>query len=126
MTKDINDILNKPYVSKGEFKVPEGYFECLSQRIMDNIPEEKATAMKPTSKKVLFMPVRLKYAIAACLTGLIAIGGILTFTQKYNSESTAVAEPTVSQDIITDEYAQDCMDYAMVDEGDMYSFISEL
>lgn len=126
MTKDINNILNKPYVSKGEFKVPEGYFESLSQRIMDNIPEMKANKQKPVANKVLFMPARLKYAIAACLTGLVVIGGAFTIMQKNNAESTAVAEQSVSQDIITDQYAQDCMDYAMVDEGDMYSFISEL
>lgn len=126
MTKDISNILDRPYVSKGEFKVPEGYFENLSQRIMDNIPEETATSRKTASRMSISMPTRLKYAIAACLTGLVVIGGAFTFNANHNTQTTATAEPVASQEAITDEYAQECMEYAMVDEGDMYSFISEL
>ena len=69
---------------KPPFKVPEGYFESLTSRVMAQIPEVSADAseaekpvMKPKTKVVGLMPHKTKrpwvkwaVAAAACLCGV--------------------------------------------------------
>lgn len=123
MTNNIDEIINKPYTSHGEFKVPDGYFDTLQQRIMASIPEETASTKKKPI--ILRMPTRLKYAAAACLTGLIVCGGAFTFNAHRHSSDIATTQQVAQQEVVSDSYAQQCMDYAMVDDADVYNYLAE-
>lgn len=123
MTNNIDELLNKSYVEHGEFKVPEGYFESLQQRIMDRIPDENATAKK--KPLIIRMSAKAKYAAAACLTGLIVVGGAFTFNAHNHNTTVATAPAAPRQEVTTDSYAQQCMDYAMVDDADVYNYLAD-
>ncbi len=116
-----NEILDKPYRDNGAYRVPEGYFSTLNKRIIDAIPEDK-----PQRKggRILFMP-RMKYAAAACFTAAIMGVGALAFHLHGSGKATITAATDTQQEAITDEYVADFMDYAMVDDKDVYLYLAE-
>lgn len=103
------------------YKVPEGYFETLNKRIMEAIPKE---TRQRNNIYMAFLSKR-KYAVAACLTGLVIGTGLLAFHtwNKQDTISTTIAE--VQQETITDEYIKECMEYAMVDDNDLYAYLAD-
>ncbi len=111
------------YTDRGQYKVPEGYFDTLTDRIMANIPE------KPVQKKrAIFISLtsKVKYAIAACFIAAV-IGGT---TYQLYKESNSIAELEIkassSSNLTYDEeYVNDYMDYAMIDGNDIYEYLSE-
>ena len=40
MNNDFNDIFDKEQLKQNPFKVPEGYFDTLNTRIMDNVARQ--------------------------------------------------------------------------------------
>lgn len=113
------EILNGIYVDRGAYKVPDGYFDKLNERIMSNIAVEK-------QKRNIFLMPRFKYAVAACLTGLLLSTGIIAyFNQAKVNEEIASTLNSHDENVDIDEYAVDCMDYAMLNSNDVYSYISE-
>lgn len=107
------------FTDKGQYKVPEGYFDTLADRIMANIPEPKAQKKKQARIISIF---KVKYAVAACFIAAI-IGGA---AYQFNKESENVSE-TLANTSATygEEYVNDYIDYAMVDGNDIYEYLSE-
>lgn len=120
-----NEILDRPYSDHGAYRVPEGYFNTLGQRIMAAVDaEEKAAAnatKKQTKGRLILMP-RIRHAAAACLTALLVGMGTLAYF-AYDSDSTAMTAES-SQTSETDEYVKECMDYAMLDNNDVYMYVA--
>lgn len=72
--------------SKNVFKIPSGYFDNFSNTILNT--------MQPQPAKVVAMPRRLpflKYAVAAMLTGALALGVYKYANQTTNPTPNAVA-----------------------------------
>lgn len=120
-----NEILDRPYHDNGAYRVPTGYFNTLGQRIMDAVDaEEKAAANampKQTKGRFILMP-RIKYAAAACLTALLMGMGTLAYF-AYDKNSTDITAES-SQTTESDEYVKECMDYAMLDNNDVYMYVA--
>lgn len=114
------DILNKPYTDNGAYSVPQGYFEDLNKRIMAQIPAPQATKKK---RNIVLFP-QFRYAVAACLTGLIVCAGTYIYTLQPNEKKSIAAESS-THSVSIDEYTNDCLDYAMVDKDDMYTYLAE-
>lgn len=110
------NILDVPYVSHGEYRVPEGYFATLNDRIMQQIPDES------NKKHLVFITPRMRYAVAACISGLIICTGTLGYFM--HNKDTQIAASNISEEIIIDQYTSDCMDYAMVDKDDYYKYLA--
>ena len=51
------------YNDRGQFKVPEGYFDTLADRIMANIPEAPKQEKQKKSAKIIPLNTRLKIAV---------------------------------------------------------------
>lgn len=105
-----------PYENKGAWKVPEGYFDELPDRVMNRI--------EGASRRVM------AYAAAACVAAAVVLTVAFngTFTKTTETQSmTAKQETAVTNDTETysDEYRQDCYEYAMVDADDAYGYIIE-
>ena len=64
------------HIGKGmPYEVPAGYFEALPQQVL-------AKVTKPTARVISFNTAKwMRYAVAAVLTGAIALGGIAYFTR---------------------------------------------
>ena len=106
------------------FTVPDDYFDTLTARIMEKIPEQ------PSQKSVELKPRRNKrwigWTIAAAACVAIAIFFVNVFDTKtptaISSQATAMLD---TDDFSYDEqYQQDVLEYAMVDNNDIYSYLA--
>lgn len=101
------------------FKTPEGYFDNFAADFMARLPESEPVTVERTQPLKVVMLRPLLYA--ACLLS-ICFGGYLFW---YNSEAEsqgAKAAETIAQH---DQYVDDYLDCAMLDNGDIYACISE-
>lgn len=115
------------FTDKGQYKVPEGYFDTLTDRIMANIPEAQKQEEKKKSAKIISLNTRVKIAVAAAIAGaLISSVTIRLYQQdKKLANVEAKTEMTTTPETYGEEYVNDYIDYAMVDEDDIYKYLSE-
>ncbi len=117
--KDIQKILEKPYVDRGAYNVPDGYFASLNDRIMSHVDAEQT----PTRRLSIWKQRPLRYAAAACVAGIVVTLGAWFYTNN-NSETQQMAEQAQPMEL-SDDYVQQVMEYAMVDNDDIYRYLSE-
>ena len=116
------------FTDKGQYKVPEGYFDTLADRIMANIPEAPIQEKKQKkSAKIISLNTRVKIAVAAAIAGaLISSVTIRLYQQdKKLADVNTKTEMTTTPETYGEEYVNDYIDYAMVDEDDIYKYLSE-
>ena len=109
---------------KNPFKTPVGYFDNFAADFMAQLPEtETAARMKPmTDKKTTPLLPRLRPLLyAACLIA-VCFGGYLFW---QNSESKHQDSKTAEYNKAHDQFVDDYLDCAMLDNGDIYACISE-
>ncbi len=114
-------------------KVPEGYFEGLTERVMahieaeHNTPEEevkaKTVSMKPAERPTWKQVMRWAVAAAACV--VMAVVGI----NYYNKDMKTLAQQELNYQVAgteayDDEYGEDMMSYSMMDETDVYCYLA--
>ena len=116
------------FTDKGQYKVPEGYFDTLADRIMANIPEAPIQEKKQKkSAKIISLNTRVKIAVAAAIAGaLISSITVRLYQQdKKLADVNTKTEMTTNSETYGEEYVNDYIDYAMVDEDDIYKYLSE-
>jgi hypothetical protein len=115
------------YNDKGQFKVPEGYFDTLADRIMANIPEAPKQEKQKKSAKIIPLNTRLKIAVAAAIVGAVICGSTIRLYQQGTKIANldTNTEMTNNSETYGEEYVNDYIDYAMVDGTDIYEYISE-
>lgn len=86
------------------FAVPEGYFDSLTGKVMGRIAQRKR-------RRMLW-----RWAVAAVLAGCAAAGGLLLERQH----NTQIAE---TEDI---QYIEDALDYSMIDNMSIASYLTEV
>lgn len=113
------------------FRVPDGYFEDFASQIMDKLPEREVCAdgdARVVSMNRRRRPVlrHILYA-AACLC--VAVFGVTAYLSKV----APAEERTQGGDVVashyhkaadTDSYEDDFADYAMLDNADIYAYLS--
>ena len=103
MTREEN-ILKERFGKENPFKVPDGYFDHLTERIMENLPEQEVRVIDIRSRQTLWqkLPLRKSKVVA----------------HAKQHEQKAVS----SEDAAFNEMA----DYAMIDNETIYaSLIAE-
>jgi len=125
MTTKFNKFDNIDELRDNEvFKVPEGYFDSLTSRIMDQIPadevendnESKVVEMKTGRNRRYF----IWSSVAACFIAIIGAISIYTTTNKHEDN---VAMETDIFDLAEDDY-QKAIEYSLVDNQDIYCYLS--
>lgn len=118
--KEIQDRFGK----ENPFRVPEGYFDQLTERIMAQLPEREQQAeqislsqRRPKSRLVALRP--WLYAVA-CTIAVVVMG--LTF--HHTSES-ADEQSLVSNVNTESQYIDEAADYAMLDNAEIYAYLAE-
>jgi hypothetical protein len=114
------DYLLKHYGRENSFKVPEGYFEDFAEKIMSQLPEQKAQVVELHTS----WTSRLRKMVAAAIIAVVAGGGAYyVFSGSNDVDKSSMAHsnitPTESQTI--DQMA----DYTMMDNADMYAALTE-
>ncbi|MBR4366459.1 MAG: hypothetical protein IKP43_06740 [Bacteroidaceae bacterium] len=115
------------------FRVPENYFEDFTARMMSRLPadeSETSTDDSSTSTPVIEMNNQKRHskwlswitAVAAVMVGVV-IG--LHIVDNNQQGPTATPTPTYAsvQSSSEDDY-EDIAEYAMIDAGDVYAYLS--
>ena len=119
------EYLNSRMGKKNPFVVPEGYFEQLTQQVMDKLPQEEEK--KKPAKVAVMKQLRPWLYAAAC----ICIG-VFIAALAFNNRSEVVAPQTAGQqiaavaeqaeeDYYTDSYIEEEAEYAMIDNQEIYA-----
>lgn len=122
------------HTSKGHtgFRVPDGYFESLTQRVMERLPEgeaphAEAEAAVPAAEVItlaaptLWQRVRPWLYMAAMFAGAALI--IRVASPSTEEKAAAIArEEAESQEI---EYIENALDAAMMDDYSLYIYLAE-
>ena len=124
MNNDFNDIFDKEQLKQNPFKVPEGYFDSLNTRIMENVARQASAqkSEKPVQAKNVRMHV-LRWAAACACVLVIGVSAVL-FT--FKDTDTSEAPVTAQQSFFTsDDAFNQAADYTMLDNHDMYQMLAE-
>ena len=136
--KNEEEYLNSRMGKRNPFTVPEGYFEQLTQQVMDRIPQTTATidmqpalhaeeqpARKPARVAVMKRLRPWLYA-AACICV-----GVFIAALAFNNRSEVAAPQTSAPQIAantqadygyySDAYIDEAADYAMIDNQEIYA-----
>lgn len=104
------------------FSVPEGYFDNLTQSVMDVLPHQESVY----SSNIVVTPwmrIRPYLYAAAAFTGLFfCIKASIGITSRDNSTEVSQSEPTT---IYTDEYIDSFLETAMIDDYTLYYTLVE-
>ena len=112
--KYIEELVGK----RNPFKVPEGYFEQLTDQVMQSLPERR-----PSAKTIWMRPVF--YAAASICALLVCAAVWLSWPDS--SQQRQVAEVVQKQQVQQpdDAFFDEAADYMMLDNQDIYACLSE-
>ena len=100
---------------RNPFVVPEGYFEQLTDQVMQSLPERR-----PRAKSVWMRPV---FYAAASVCALFVCASVWMLWPKASTVSQGqVAEVVQEPD---DAYFNEAADYMMLDNQDIYACLSD-
>lgn len=104
------------------FKVPEGYFDTLCDRVMAQLPEQQ----KPIRRTLI--PRLWRYA-AVLVVGVVG-SACLLIPHLKGGQDNQLAQTDVVEDsevgyYYDDDYFSDALDYAMVDNNEIAMYLTE-
>lgn len=105
---------------KNPFRVPEGYFDTLPQRVMERIREEGQAGQPKRRRKSRFF---IRLTAAAVLTGFFSLAGLMIYEQSHPLTSSQA--PTALASAQEMEFADELLDYAMLDNNDIEYYLTE-
>lgn len=127
--------LKQTYGTNDHFIVPEGYFDSLSERVMQKIENGSYADREiiyrqplPLSAKKVSLWSRYRRTVvsvaAAVCAAIFSLGGYLRYASHQSYDSSEVQEKTASHAIET--YNLNAMvDYTMMDTEDMYAYMAD-
>ena len=127
MTREEN-ILKERFGKENPFKVPDGYFDHLTERIMENLPEQEFRVIDIRSRQTLWqkLPLR-KIAAAVAVVALLGGGSFWALQHEGDSKMVAHAKQHEQKAVSSEDAAfNEMADYAMIDNETIYaSLIAE-
>lgn len=130
------DIISRKAGRENHFRVPEGYFENFTERMMAQLPNSQAdsnaedmtttlthgAARKTTTVRKLWKRVAV---VAACVA-VIGIGITAYLAQQDNKPAAdEMANTTTTEEQYYDDYVDEVADFAMLDNTDIIACMSE-
>ena len=107
------------------FSVPDGYFESLTSRVMEKIPaqEVRILAVDEKPRRQVGRSAWLKYSTAAAILALMGLAGTMWMTSRVTPRQAQMASIT-SATYSNDDNLDAVADYIMVDDQDLYAYLS--
>lgn len=97
---------------KNPFQVPEGYFDRLTAKVMQQLPEQP--------KRSLMARLRPWMYAAACVVTVLFTATVYFYSTDNQQQTVATAGITTA-----DSYIDDIADYVMADNNDIYACLTE-
>ena len=121
------DFIRRKCGNRDPFKVPEGYFEQFTARLMEQLPEKDSPgSMQPRRYGRQLRLTFIRYAVAAAVVcGIIAFDTLRLTNRHSNAEGNAVATYTPDPADTDDAYIEDALDYAMVSNNEIALYLTE-
>lgn len=101
------------------FKVPEGYFENLTQQVMERLPEKEP---QPTQEISMWERVKPWAYMAAMFVGLMFT--VQVFIGKQDRQ-TVPSENVSPVSDLSDEYLAPIINQTMLDDYELYQYLSD-
>lgn len=103
------------------FKVPDNYFDDLTARIMEQIPEEQPQKQAPPR----MVPMRRNmWLTALSIAASLALIVTIALNVIPSPSGSTTPKETLTADYTNDDYNEDLMTYAMVDNMDVYYYLA--
>ena len=98
--------------TENPFRVPEGYFDQLADRVMAQLPEQSQ------QKRSRVVPLRKWFYAAACISVATVMGLTFYFQQTDTDEQQMATN-------IESSYIEEAADYAMLDNAEIYACLAD-
>ena len=102
--------LNEKIGRATPFRVPEGYFDQLTSQVMNQLPDRPVKALTASLRPIL-------YAAASVFVAMII--GVTTYFQLQKTDDQELSASLDSS------YIDDAVDYAMLDNLEIYACLTE-
>lgn len=114
------EILEKRFGRQTPFTVPEGYFAQLQQNVMDALPEQPSKVVVMTPRHRFLRPmVGIAASVCIALFGMAVWFG----SNSDSDKNVALAESDDFVEMFSD--ADGAAEYIMMDNEDIYAFVSQ-
>jgi hypothetical protein len=110
------------------FSVPDGYFDDFATRLMEQIPEEdnRKIVLRPRkSGHIVTMRLRIIIAAACLCAAIFSVSGYMLFSPSPTPQQTSNVSADKAMQPSGAAALQQVADYAMLDNNDIYAYVSE-
>lgn len=114
------DYIKNKVGSKNSFKAPDGYFNSFASQLMEKLPEREAHAVVAEKKSLTEFLRPVLYAAACLCVAVFSAALFFTDTDSRDAKSDFVA----ANDGKASVYVETEVDYAMMDNVDIYAYLS--
>lgn len=107
---------------KNPFRVPEGYFDNFAAQMMDKLPDREPVAIPARGSRLRVLRPML-YAAACICVVVFCLAAYFTktfYTEPSNNDIAA----TINHAPYSSTYEDEIIDYAMMDNTDIYAYLS--
>jgi hypothetical protein len=108
---------------KQPFSVPEGYFDQFASQFMEQLPEREEEAVVVRLDSHSRWSTIRRWSVAACLAIALAGVGMWAF-QGESPKATGAADASQLAASNYNTAIDQAADYAMMDNGDIYAYVS--
>ena len=112
--KNEEKYMNEELLRENPFRVPEGYFDNLTDRVMSQLPERR--------QKSRLLPLRPWYYAAASIAFVAIMGFTYHFHQNTADEQSAIASVETNTE---NSYIDEVADYVMFDNTEIYACLTD-
>ncbi len=105
------------------FKVPEGYFEHLVPEVMNRLPESDSKVIPMSHTRSRLVRWRTGALAAACVCGAV-FGLSVILHKQHMSAPQSMASASTTQEVSLSKTIDQLADYSMIDNEDMYAYVS--
>ncbi|NCC08977.1 MAG: hypothetical protein EOM31_00440 [Bacteroidia bacterium] len=119
--KEENKIVSK-VGKENAFEVPEGYFESLTSKVMDQLQEVDQVVEQAPEEVSKWTKMKPLFYMAAFFAGAALIIRVASFTQKEDVASDATMANT---EVVSDELIDVAVDRAMMDDYSLYVYLTD-